>query len=256
MRGYTPSELLAWKPPFQEYIIQDILLTQGTLGIYGAEGVWKSMLALDMLFRVSSGLDWFGFKTYSSPMFYYQTEIPQAPLQKRTLKYMLGNKNSSNNCWLCTELYSKIDKGWGYAELEKEIARTCPKGLIVDPLNTSVGANLNDDYESGLAIDRFNMLRDKYKLAIIIIHHSRKSEHLEGQMFHYGTDEWGGSGRWKKWLDSVIYVELINDADPVVDLRLNFEKNPRHAESRIMPIEIRTNRLDLTIKRRVAGGTI
>ena len=163
MKGLTPAELLAWKPPFQEFIISNnILLSQGTMGIYGAEGVWKSMIALDMTFRLSTGKDWFGFTTWASSVYYFQSEIPQAPLQKRVSKYAAGNAISSNNCWFCTELYEKIDKGWGYAELEREIDRTNPQVLIIDPIYNSVSAKLVDDYEVGLFLDRMNMLRSKY----------------------------------------------------------------------------------------------
>ena len=256
MKGLTPSELLSWRAPFQEYIItNDILLSQGTLGIYGAEGVWKSMLALDMIFRISTGTDWFNFKTISSPVYYLQSEIPQTPLQKRTLKYMLGNAITSDNCWFCTELYEKIDKGWGYTELEREIARTSPKVLIIDPVYNSISAKLVDDYEVGLFLDRMNMLRAKYKIAIVLIHHNRQEEHTEGQSFHYGTEEWFGSSRFKRWLDTMIYVEKVSDGDPLVDLKLVFEKT-RHSETKLLPIEIQANRLNLTFKRRIVGGTL
>ena len=256
MKGLTPSELLAWKTPYQEYIIaNDILLSQGTLGIYGAEGVWKSMLSLDMMFRIATGKDWFGFKTVASPMYYFQSEIPQTPLQKRMYKYMAGNAITTNNCWLCTELYEKVDKGWGYTELEREIAHCMPQVLIIDPVYNSIAAKLVDDYEVGLFLDRMNMLRSKYHVAIVLIHHNRQEEHAEGQSFHYGTEEWFGSSRFKRWLDTMIYVELINDADPLVDLKLTFEKT-RHAENKLLPIEVQANRLDLTIKRKIAGGAL
>ncbi len=256
MKGLTPSELLAWKAPYQEYIIShDILLTQGTMGIYGAEGVWKSMIALGMTFGIAKGLDWFGYKTWASSVYYFQSEIPQAPLQKRMYKYMTGNAIVTDNCWLCTELYEKIDKGWGYTELEREIARTNPNVLIIDPIYNSISAKLVDDYEVGLFLDRMNMLRSKYKIAIVLIHHNRQEEHAEGQSFHYGTEEWFGSSRFKRWLDTMIYVELVNDGDPLVDLKLVFEKT-RHAESKLAPIEVQANRLDLTLKRKVAGGTL
>ena len=248
MKGLTPQELLAWRKPYQSFIISnDILLTSGTLGIYGAEGVWKSMLAIDLVFKVSTGQGWFGFNTFISSVFYLQSEIPQSPLQGRVLKYMLGNKNTSENCWFCTELYEKVDKGWGYNKLEKEIARCQPKVLIIDPVYNSISAKLVDDYEVGLFLDRLNMLRGKYGIAVVLIHHNRQLEHSEGVVFNYGTDEWFGSSRFKRWLDTMIYVELTNDADPLVDLRLTFQK-VRHAETLIQPIEVRCDRRDLTMK--------
>ena len=137
--------------------------------------------------------------------------------------------------------------------MEKEIARTQPRVLIIDPIYNSFAAKLVDDYEVGLAIDRLNMLRKTYHLAIILIHHNKQAEHGEGETYHYGTDEWFGSSRWKRWLDTMIYVETVNDGDPYVDLRLTFEKT-RHTEGKIMPIEIQACRTDLTVKRNIVGG--
>ena len=256
MKGLTLNELIQWRPPYQEWIISnDILLTQGTMMIYGAEATWKSMLMLDLTFRISTGKDWFNFKTVASPIYSFQSEIPQTPLRKRAMKYALGNKTSSDNFWLCTELYEKVDKGWGYSELEKEIIRTNPMVLGIDPIYNSVSAKLVDDYEVGLFLDRMNMLRAKYKLAMIFVHHNRQAEHGEGETYHYGTDELFGSSRFKRWLDTIIYVELVNDGDPFVDLKLTFEKT-RHTEGKVLPIDIRVDRRDLTFKRRTIIGGI
>lgn len=253
-RGLTPNELMAWKAPYQEYIISnDILLTQGTMGIYGAEGVFKSMLALDMMYRIATGKPWFDFQTFASPTYYFQSEIPQRPLQKRSVKYQLGNSITTDNCWLATDLYEKIDKGWGASLMERELDRTNPKLLIVDPIYNCVSGKLVDDYDVGLVIDRFNQWRKRYGLAVVLIHHDRQEEHAEGQTFHYGTDEWFGSSRWKRWLDTMLYVELINDGDPFVDLRLTFEKT-RHPEGKILPIDIVIDRRDLTFRRKMLGG--
>lgn len=250
MKALTPNQLLAWTPPYYDYIISsDILLSQGTMCIYGAEATWKSMLALDLAFRVSTGRPWFNFATVASPTFTFQSEIPQAPLRKRVLKYMQGNAIASDNLWFWSELYEKIDKGWGYNELEKEIAASQAKVLIIDPVYNSVAAKLVDDYEVGLFIDRLNMLRSKYKVAIILIHHDKKAEHDEGTTFHYGTDELFGSSRFKRWLDTIIYVKLVNDGAEVVDLELVFEKT-RHTENKIDPIHVEVHRSNLTFGRK------
>ncbi len=252
-RGLTPSELMAWKPPYQEYIItNDILLDQGTMGIYGAEGAWKSMLALDMMYRIASGRDWFDFKTIPSPVYYFQSEVPQRPLQKRSVKYQLGNQIVTDNCWMGTDLYEKINTGWGATQMERELDRTHPKVLIIDPLYNSTSTKLVDDYDVGLLLDRFNQWRKKYKCAIILIHHNRQEEHNEGESYHYGTEEWFGSSRFKRWLDTMIYIQLVNDDDHSVDLKLTFEKT-RHAENKIAPIEVHAKRTDLTFRRKVGG---
>ncbi len=254
-KGLTPSELAAWRPPAQSYIISnDILLTQGTLGIYGAEGVWKSMLMLDLMYTIARGLPWFGFKTIASSFYNFQSEIPQAPLRERSLKYQIGNSAATDNCWLATDLYEKIDTGWGATCMEKELDRTNPQVLGIDPLYNSTSVKLVDDYEVGKLLDRFNQWRKKYHLAIVLIHHNRQEEHSEGQSFHYGTEEWFGSSRFRRWLDTMIYVELVNDGDDAVDLKLNFEKT-RHASTKIKPVEIRAYRHNLTFQLREGGLT-
>jgi RecA-family ATPase len=120
--------------------------------------------------------------------------------------------------------------------------------LIIDPLNNSTSANLVNDYETGQMLDVFNRWRQAFNCAIILIHHNRQAEHKEGQAFHYGTDEMFGT-RIKKWADTIVYVEQVADNDPIVDLKLSFEKT-RHAESKINPIDVQVSRDNLVFTRK------
>jgi len=248
LKGLTPQELIEWTPPRQEYVIGDgILLTQGTMIVYGREETWKSMLVgLDLAFKIANGKYWFGHRTIPSPVYIFQTEIPQGSLRKRMIKYMTGNKITSNQIWYGSELYMKIDKGWGYSELEAEIARTLPKVLIVDPIFSSMSGKTAEDYDVGQFQDRMDMLRSKYKLAVILIHHTRISEHHEGETFHYGTDEIFGSSRWPRWSDTIAYIDKVQDNPDtgLVNLNLIFEKH-RHSEDKLKPVDIVVSRDDL-----------
>jgi len=248
LKGLTPQELIQWTPPIQPYIIDhDILIAQGTMMVYGKEETWKSMLVgLDMSFKIATGQPWFGYKTIASPVYIFQTEIPQGPLRKRMIKYMTGNKVTTNQLWYSSELYMKVDKGWGYSELEKEITRTMPKVLVIDPVFSSMSGKLTDDYDVGLFLDRMDLLRSKYKLAVILIHHTRIAEHNEGETFHYGTDEAFGSSRFPRWLDTIIFVDKVEDNEDtgLVTLNLVFEKT-RHTEERLKPLHITVRRNDL-----------
>ena len=125
------------------------------------------------------------------------------------------------------------------------------KVLIIDPIFSSVSAKLSDDYEVGILLDRFDMWRSKYKIAIILIHHTRIPEHLEGETFHYGTDEMFGSSRFPRWLDTIVFVDKVNDdlRTQLVTLELTFEKS-RHTEEKLKPIQVTANRNDLTFKGR------
>ena len=57
MKGLTPAELIAWTPPHQSFIIDNnILVSQGTMMVYGKEETWKSMMiGLDMSFKIANG---------------------------------------------------------------------------------------------------------------------------------------------------------------------------------------------------------
>lgn len=252
MKALTPTEIIAWQPPPYRCIIgQNILLNQGTLMLYGREESWKSMLVeLDMAFRIANGEPWFGYKTTPVPIMVFQTEIPLAPLRDRMIKYMTGNKLQGNRLWYSSDLYMKIDKGWGFAELEKELDRTGAKLLVVDPIFSSMSGKLTDDYDVGLYLDRLDMLRDKYKIAVILIHHTRLSEHCEGQTYHYGSEEIFGSSRWNRWLDTIIYVDKIEDNvdSGLVTLRMDFEKT-RHAENKLPSLFVRGSREDLVFSK-------
>jgi len=253
MKGLTPSELIAWTPPKQSFIIgSNILVTQGTMMVYGKEETWKSMaIGLDMTFKIANGLDWFGYRTIPSPVYNFQTEIPQGFLRDRMIKYMTGNQANSNQIWFASELYMKLDKGWGYAEIENEVIRTQPKVLIVDNVSSSMSGKLVDDYDSAQFIDRMDMLRSKYKIAVILIHHTRIAEHSEGETFHYGTDEIFGSSRWPRWLDTILYIDKVEDDEitGLVELDLIFEKS-RHSPSKLKPIHIRVDRSNLVFNGR------
>jgi len=248
MKGLTPSELIAWTPPYNPYIIaSNILINQGTMMVYGKEETWKSMLiGLDLAFKIANGQAWFGYRTIMSPVYILQTENPQAFMRERMIKYMTGNKVNSSQVWYCSELYIKIDKGWGFAELEKEIARTQPKVLIIDNVSSSVSGKLVDDYDVGEFVGRMDMLRAKYHVAIILIHHTRIAEHSEGTTFHYGTDEIFGSSRFPRWLDTIIYIDKVEDNETtgLVGINLTFEKT-RHSEVKLKPLSLVIRRSDL-----------
>jgi len=252
MRALTLNQLISWTPPHQPWIIDlDILIEQGTMMVYGAKETWKSMLFnMHLPYCVARGVDWFGFHTKQSPVLVFQTEVPQVQQRKRLIKYAMNNHITSDMVWYWSELYMKVDKGWGFSELEKEVMACQPKLLVIDPLFSSVTGNLLDDYDMGQFMDRLDSLRAKYKLAIVIVHHSRIPEHTEGVTFHYGSEELFGTSRWERWLDTIIYITKDND-DPntqLVDLTLTFEKT-RHTETKLAPMKVQVDRKTLMFRR-------
>lgn len=250
LKGLTLDELKAWKPPNQSYIISHgLLLPQTKMIVFGKFETWKSMLSYHTAYTIATGRDWFGFRTYKTPVYTVQVEVPQAQLRNRIIKYAEGNKVDASNVWFATEHYIKLDKGFGISELEQELSRTKPGVLIIDPIFMVVSGRMTDEYDMRQFMDRMNLLIATYKFALILIHHDRKMQLVEGQYVSAGAEDMFGTSIFIDWCDTSIRTTTTGIDGEVI---LTFEK-VRYAEEKLKPIIIQINRADLTFHRKGGG---
>lgn len=246
MKGLTLDELKVWVPPYQTYIISGgLLLPQTKMILFGKFETWKSMLSYHTAYTIATGRDWFGFRTYKTPVYGVQVEVPQAQLRTRIIKYTEGNKINANNVWFATEHYIKLDKGFGISELELELSRTKPGVLIVDPIYAVVSGRMTDEYDMRQFMDRMNLLIDKYKFALILVHHDRKMQLVEGQYVSAGAEDMFGTSIFIDWCDTSLRTQTTGKDGEVI---ITFEK-VRYAEEQLKPITIQIDRNNLTFKR-------
>lgn len=253
LRAYTPEQLVAWRPPYIPWIIaHNLLVSQGTMLIYGDQETYKTMMAQDMGYKVSEGLTWFGFETKKTTVLYYQTELPQAMMRERWIKYQEGNRidiTTTRNFHICSEMYTTIDKGYGCTLFERMLDRINPGLIIIDPAMESFEGDLCDEVDVKHLTKRINLWRRDRKCSVVILHHAKKPETYQGEMFHYGPNSsYGHSKFTKNWPDSIIYVNKVRD-DPATsraDLTLTFEKH-RHSHTIINPIDVVVDRETLRI---------
>lgn len=248
MKALDLNELMNWKPPFQKYVIdKGLLLPQTKLILFGKYETWKSMLTIHTAFCIATGKDWFGFATSKSPVYILQIEVPQAELQKRVIKYVQGNSITSQDIFFASEHYFKLDRGYGYAELEKELSRTQAQILILDPLYKLVSGRMTDEYDMRIFMDKMDELIHKFKLSLIMVHHDRKHQIINGELVSFGAEDMFGTSIFIDWCDTSIKTTL-GSIDG--DVTLSFEK-ARHAEDELKPIQIHINRSNLTFHRKV-----
>ena len=202
------------------------------------------MLSIHTAYTIANGRDWFGLKTHACPVYVLQTEIPQAQLRTRVIKYTIGNKVTSDKVWFATEHYLKLDKGYGISELEKEIIRTQPGLLIVDPLYKIVSGKMTDDYDMRQFLDRMDMLMAKYGFALILIHHERKRQVFGGQVVDMGADDMFATSIFIDWADSAVRSSIKADNE----ILLTIEK-ARYAEREMKPISVKIDRNNLNFTR-------
>lgn len=247
MKAMSLNDLMAWTPPHQSWVISHgLLIPQGKMIIFGKFQTWKSMLSIHLAFTIATGKDWFGFKTYRSPVYLLQVEVPQTQFRNRVVKYVTGNQITTEDVWFATEHYIKLDKGFGLSELEKELSRTQPKVLIVDPIYKIVSGRMTDEYDMRQFMDRMDLLMEKYKFALILIHHDRKMQLVEGQYVSAGAEDMFGTSIFIDWTDSSIRAQTTSKDGEVI---LTFEK-ARHADEELKPITIQIDRSNLTFQKK------
>jgi len=233
MRAMTTQQLLAWNPPFQPYIISGgILLPQTKMILFGKFETWKSMVAIHTAYCLAEGKPWFGFQTNKASSYTVQLEIPKQEHRKRIAKYVKGNNidpASDGMVHFLTETYYKLDKPYYQADLEKEVAEARPAVLIVDPIYAIMSGRLTDEFDTRKLLDRMNAIIEKYKLAVIMIHHERKSQIVDGEVYRSSEDIFGTS-IFIDWCDSAIRTTKLSDSK----IELSFDK-VRHAEKQLRP---------------------
>ena len=242
MKFDSLNELLAWKPPNIVPIMGGgLLLPQTKMIMYGRYKSWKSMIAMHTGMCIATGHSWFGFHVNQHNCLILQSEIPKAQYQKRANKYIEGNKIHTEHLWIASEPYIKLDKGFGYTELEKEIIRLHPGVVIIDPIYKVVSGRITDEYDMRQFTDRMDILIDKYHFSLILIHHDRKSQVYEGQAVNMGSQDMFGTSIFLDWCDTAIKIEpQATDAEVrmVPDV-------VRHAEEELKPFMVAVDRKTL-----------
>ncbi len=238
------TDFLAWKPPYvKELISHRLLVPQGKIEIFGPYKSWKSMTAMDLAFKLSTGTPWLDFKTFMSSVLVIQLEIPKFAYQDRVTKYVMGNHlNPADNLHLLTIRNLKLDKGWGKEMLSQWIVATGAQIVIIDPLYKVVSGRLTDEYDMRMFMDAMDEMIEKHNISVVLIHHEGKELLVEGERYDRGADASFGSASLGWWVDSAIELRAEFEGSNNVNIRFPLL---RLSESDIKPIKVNINRSNL-----------
>jgi hypothetical protein len=173
---FTAFELQRMEIEPAKEVVPD-LLAEGLTLLAGAPKRGKSWLALDLCCGVAGGRFVLDVKCAEGDVLFCALEDGARRLQRRMAKVMAGGGDWPRRltCWTKLE---KFDAG-GEERLRAWIERQAePKLIVLDTLNYIRPARLRDedwyswDYRCATLIKR---LADDYRLAILAIHHTRKS---------------------------------------------------------------------------------
>ena len=169
----TAAELLdTTYQPLEELI--EGMLSPGVYILAGASKIGKSWLVLQIAHHISTGTPLWGRKTIKSDVLYLALEDTERRIQRRLLQICQGE---TGNISFATE--AEI-LGNGFERQVMDFLQEHPEArlVIIDTLikvrKASTTSNAYaDDYATMTA---FKRLADRYGVAILVVHHTRKKE--------------------------------------------------------------------------------
>jgi RecA-family ATPase len=277
---YTIHDLQEWIPPKIRHIIWDGILDVGhRLQIFGDEGTWKSMLATHMMYSVSTGSRWLGFKTSPANVFYVQGEMGMYSVRTRSLKYTKGTeriylakpgnvpepelrakeKAYPPNVYTQVVQFFHLDEQAGIASLRNKLdtvimqSPNLPIVLILDPLYKMFHHDLTVAKEVNYFCENMDLLLKDYneckngvqrQLAMVFVHHSRKAGvDKEGNRTSQDSEDSFGAKQLAWWSDTILKTSLNMADDTKTSTDINFTKHSRDAEGMLPKlIKLRWNK--------------
>jgi hypothetical protein len=210
-RIITATQLLDTKYPDISYWLGELLRAKGRLSIIGEAKTAKSFFAIQLGLHIATGTPFLGMDTKQGCVLYVNFEISQEKLQERVddLKGELDMANIGN-LLIISPGALHLDRAEGKQELEGLIVEARAihgqlDVLILDPRRYTMRGDENQSEILTAWSSNLDELRDKYNLAIVIVHHKGKNTSGAGR----------GSSVFDGWLDTMLWLEpgKINTLD-------------------------------------------
>ena len=208
LKTMTDKELREYEPPFQDWLVEKILLPR-TLMVLGAKtAAGKSWIGIHAAYCISNGFPVFGhFKTKKGRVLYIDRENGKPELHNRQalIKAGLGLTDDSDIIWMSEEEL-KLDKISGSLALEEKIIKENIILVIIDTYRRVVSYKENDaDEVSKFLDDTIKPICYRTGAAFIFIHHESKGKDKSGM------DRIRGSSDLTNNVESVLQLEKEGD---------------------------------------------
>lgn len=173
-RCFTGIELQANEPIPIEWIVDGLIPTGLTL-LCGASKIGKSWMSLQLAVSISSGKDFLGFQVNKSNVLYLALEDTERRIYERTMLVLKDNPMPEGLSFM-TKAFTLSD---GLAEeLEAMVESTGAKLVIIDTLQMIRGGLSSKESFYGYdyrEMVQLKSLSDELGIAILVVHHTRKS---------------------------------------------------------------------------------
>lgn len=225
------------EPPSERWLIEKLWGWPAVGLIGGSPKSLKSWLALEMAVAVASGQACLGHYAVHKrgPVLFYAAEDTASEVRRRVASIALARNVpfESLSVGLIVEPILRLDNSDDREAIDATLAKIRPRLLVLDPLVRIHSADENSSAEMSELLGFLRQLQRKHQVAIILVHHMRKSSaNQPGQALR-------GSGDLHAWTDSAIY--LLKRKDELVmhiEHRTNAAPSPMVVQLGPRPVHI------------------
>lgn len=208
------AEFLAASYKYPDFLIDRLLAPSSVMLLYGETGTFKSWLAIELAYAMTTGTEWMGLMTHKAhQVAIVNSEMPKAEYHKRWAAY-IGTKAIPVGLYHLSTQKLRLDTEYGrdwVSGVAKAYQLDC---AIFDNLYSIVDGNLSKNMDMKLLIEHVDQLRE-HGTAIVFVHHVVKPQYSDGQWLDKGVYSTFGSSFLDNWIDTAVEIRRGHDDDMV-----------------------------------------
>lgn len=228
------------------WLINDLWAASGVGVLGGQPKSCKSWLGLEMATSVATATACLGrfHVPAQGPALVYLAEDTLHCVKERlaSLCAHRGLDLQALDVHVITTSSLRLDRSADIQRLDNTIAAIKPRLLLLDPLVRMHACDENSSQEISRLLDSLRLLQRKHDLAIILVHHTRKSGgSRDGQTLRGSSDIWafGDSNLFISPKDHHLVLSVEHRAAPAPDpMTIELSPDPPTSSSSMPPIPL------------------
>jgi hypothetical protein len=206
-------------------IVQHLLYREGISMLFGEPGCGKTWLMLDAVVNITEGKKVWGRYNCDNPskVLLLEGDFSFLLLKDRLKNFPMTETGKNNFRSLTTEEFEKkgyeycLDSEEGKRNIELFIKQFRPDILVIDSLCSFMEGDESKSDSVKPILSYLRTLSQKYKIHIMVIHHSRKRTSMERQGRKLDQSDMIGSSLFQRKVDSLFAVNTLYEDDEKID---------------------------------------
>lgn len=215
-------EFLRDKPPdIESWVGPRILVPKSRLLVFGEAGIGKSKLVNNLAFALALGVPWIGFNTVQKRVLYWQAEGSADLFWEQNFlldtAYKASTSDRRDALWLEHKMSARLNRTEDLKLILATIEQATPEVVIFDPLYKMMRGEDTDQTAGKEITDILDGIIENYGCSIVLVHHSRKRQIVDGRIINTGKGEARGhTTLTADWPDVEIQLRKHKDGLEVI----------------------------------------